>query len=117
MKSQYLWVALGATVLGSACAGAPKPTDQLVQTQAALRAAREVGAKSDPQAQLHMKLASEQVQHASDLMDNGDNAEAKRVLLRAKADADLALAIARKSEAERALEKVQQPQSGSVSMR
>ena len=46
--------------LGLACAGTPKPTAQLVQSEAALRAAEEVGASSVPQAQLHQTLAQEQ---------------------------------------------------------
>ncbi len=82
----------------SACASAPKPTDQMVATEAALRAAKEVGAGTDPQAQLHAKLAEEQLDRARQLMEDVENEEAQRMLERAKADAELALALSRKAD-------------------
>ena len=83
---------VAAALLASACAGAPKPTDQLVQTQAALRAAEEVGASSVPKAQLHETLAREQLDKATNLIAEDENERARQVLLRAKADAELAVA-------------------------
>jgi hypothetical protein len=102
MKKRYSIIAALA-LAGSACGGAPKPVDQLVKAEAALRAAREIGAAQIPQAQLHTKLAEEQLTRAGQLIEQGDNAEAERLLLRAKADAEYALALSRKAEAERAL--------------
>jgi hypothetical protein len=107
MKREYMFGILGGALLCAACAGAPKPTDQLVNAQAALRAADEVGADKIPQAQLHAQLAKEQIARANKLIEDGDNAEAERVLLRAKADAELAVALSRKAEASQGLEQAQ----------
>src|SRR4051812_6716685 len=103
MKTRHV-VALVGSVLVSACGGAPKPTDTLVHTQAALRAANEIGANKIPEAQLHMKLAEEQIQRADKLMADGDNEEAKSVLERAKADAELAVALTRHAHAQQELQ-------------
>jgi hypothetical protein len=105
MKTQHVIALLGA-VLVCACAGAPEPTEALVDTQASLRAAREIGATRIPAAQLHMQLAEEQLQHADKLMRDGENEDAKRLLERAKADADLAVALARNAGAQQDLENV-----------
>lgn len=107
MKREYMFGILGGALLCAACAGAPKPTDQLVSAQAALRAADEVGAERIPQAQLHAQLAKEQIARANKLIEDGDNADAERVLLRAKADAELAVALSRKAEAAQGLEQAQ----------
>lgn len=107
MKREYMFGVLGAVLLCAACAGVQKPTDQLVSAQAAIRAADEVGAEKVPQAQLHAKLAKEQLDHANKLIEDGDNAEAERVLLRAKADAELAVALSRKADAANGLEQTQ----------
>lgn len=93
-------IALVSASLAVACAGAPKPTQQLVETQSALRAADEVGAKNDPQAQLYSRLAEDQLARAQKLVEDGDNEEAARMLERAKADAELALALSRKARVE-----------------
>ena len=107
MKRKYILGIVGGVLVAAACGGVPKPTDQLVNAQSALRAASEVGAEKVPQAQLHSQLAKEQIARASKLMENDDNAEAERVLLRAKADAELAVALARKADAANGLEEVQ----------
>jgi len=106
MKQHYFMIAALA-LAGTACAGAPKPVDQLVKAEGALRAAREMGSAEIPQAQLHTKLAEEQMARAGQLIEEGDNAEAERLLLRAKADAEYALALSREAEAERALHQAQ----------
>ncbi|HKU37939.1 MAG TPA: DUF4398 domain-containing protein [Polyangiales bacterium] len=113
---------LGVAVIGAglalACSGAPKPTQQLANTQAALRAAQEVGAEGVPQAELHTTLAKEQLKRADKLIEDGDNAEAARVLARAKADAELALVLARRAEAQTALDnvKTETPQTSQMSL-
>ena len=93
-------VALVCATLAIACGSAPRPTQQLVETRAALRAADEVGAKDVPQAQLYSKLAEDQAARAEKLIEDGDNQEAANMLARAKADAELALALARKAKLE-----------------
>jgi hypothetical protein len=116
MRTRHV-IALVGAVFMLACGSAPKPTDALVNTQASLRAAREVGAGQVPDAQLHVKLAEEQVQRADKLMKDGDNEEAKRALDRAKADADLAVALAHHARAQQELENMQTtPTERSVSM-
>ncbi len=59
------------------------------------------GATEHPKAQLHLKLASEQIEKAKKLIADGDNEEAARVIDRARADADLALALAQQAKAMR----------------
>jgi hypothetical protein len=117
MNKRYMGIGLGLFVFTS-CAGAPRPVDQLADTEAALRAAREIGASDYPKGELHIRLAQEQLQHANELMDDGENHRAKRALERAKADAEYAVALTRCAKAEQALETAQakQPKSEPLSM-
>jgi len=82
----------------------------MVSAEGAIRAAQEVGASKVPQAQLHVRLAQEQVDKAKALMQDGDNKRAEMLLLRAQSDAELAVALARedsaKNEAQQALDQV-----------
>ena len=101
---------LGLALVG--CGGSvPPPNDQLAASQAAIRAADEVGAGADPQATLHLKLAREQLEQAKALMQAEENDTALRVLQRAEADAELALTIAKQratqAEAQEALKQVE----------
>lgn len=84
----------------SACAGAPAPKKQHMHTQSTLHAAQEMGANKDPDAKLHLQLAKEQLNEARKLMEKDENTKAKRVLARAEADADLAIALTREEQAE-----------------
>jgi hypothetical protein len=86
------------------CASAPAPTEQLASAEASMRAAREVGAQQVPKAELHLRLAQEQVDKAKKLAADGDNERAGMVLSRAHADAELALALTRESAAQHDLE-------------
>ena len=61
MKLIYVSGALCGALISTGCASAPTPTDQLARTEAALRAAEVVGAKDVAQAELHHKLAQEQL--------------------------------------------------------
>lgn len=112
--TKHLHVGLAVVVLslGVGCGSAPPPTARLASSEAAIRAAREVGAPNDPKAALHLKLAEEQRQKAEGLVKDGKNEEAEGLLMRAEADAELALALARsaqmRNEAEKTLEQVQQ---------
>jgi hypothetical protein len=78
------------------CAEGIPPIEQLAATQGAIRAAEEAGAAREPQAELHLKLAHEQLDKAKVMMDRDDNEEAGRLLQRASADAEVARAYARK---------------------
>jgi len=63
----------------------------------AIRAAEEVGGAHSPEAALHLELAKEQFEHARHLTKADDRPEATRLLLRARADADLSLALTREN--------------------
>lgn len=83
-----------------ACAGSiPPPTQRLADAQSAERSAREVGAESVPAAKLSLNLANEQITLAQKEMADGENQRADSLLVRAKADAELALAQARSQNA------------------
>lgn len=104
---------LGFTVVTTAaCGGPPVPQDQLTAAQAAIRAAEVGGEPGDPQAALLVKKAKDQVAEAKKLIEDGNNHRAEMVLLRAEADAELALAIAQelatRTEAETAEKQVQE---------
>src|SRR5438477_2542235 len=93
-----LALAMGSAL--AACGGYAAPNEHMAATQAAARAAMEVGAKNSPDASLHLKLAQEEIAQAQKLMGDGDNKRADYVLTRAKADAELAVALARESAAQ-----------------
>jgi len=104
-------IAAFAASLAIGCgAAAPVPSEQITQTQAAIRAAEEVGAPSVPKAALHLKMARDQLQTAQGLISQDENEEAGLVLDRARVDAELALALAKeaslRAQAAEALEKV-----------
>ena len=94
-----------------ACASTPPPNEREASSAAAIRAATEVGAAQIPQAALYLKLAQEQLERAKAQMNDGDNQAAGFTLLRAQADADLALSLARenktRAEADQVITKVQ----------
>jgi len=87
----------------------PAPTQHLADAQAAQQSATDFGAASLPKAQLHLKLAQDQMTLAKAAISRGDNKSADSLLLRAKADSELALALMReqnaKMESARATEK------------
>jgi Domain of unknown function (DUF4398) len=99
------------SITGAAACGAsyPEPTVRMAEAMSAERSAEEVGANSNPEAQLHIKLAQEQIAQAKALMGDGENKRAEYALVRAKGDAELALALARavnaKVEAQQAIDK------------
>jgi hypothetical protein len=94
-------------IAASACASAPEPTERLVAAQSAMRAAKEVGTSGVPQAQLHAQLAQEQLEKAERLIKDGDNERAERLLQRATADAELALAMSRQAAAQQAADQAE----------
>jgi hypothetical protein len=85
--------------LAAACGGGEAPTKQLADSQAAVRAASEVGADENPQAALHLKLARDQINKAQSLSRDGEQDAAKQLLTQAEADADLALILTREEQA------------------
>jgi len=113
MKSTLLFVV--ATAFIGACAH-EVPAQKLEASAAAIRAAEEVGAEKQPAAALHLQLAKEQTDRAQKLIKDGKDDEAAMLLVRAEADANLAVALARSSQeaadAAGALDKVKSLQEG-----
>jgi len=95
MKTKMKMMTMGVLALSAACAGTAAPTERLATTTASVRAAQEVGANNVPNAELHLRLAQEQIDKARKLMDDGENERADLMLKRAGADAELAVALAR----------------------
>jgi len=100
MNQSILSVIIAAPLLWGACAATfPPPTQRMADAESAQRSAREVGADNEPSAQLSLKLADEQISEAHKAMTKGENQRADSLLIRAKADAELALAKAREKNA------------------
>jgi Domain of unknown function (DUF4398) len=101
MKVMQLGVGLagGIAALGLVgCGSVPAPHEREASSQAAIRTATEMDAQQVPQAALHLKLAQEQFEKGKALMNDGDNARATYLLMRAQADAELSLALARENK-------------------
>ena len=65
---------LPLTLLLMACGGSiPPPNERLSQAEAAVRAADELGAKEIPQAALHLKYATDQIEEAKKNMSAEEN--------------------------------------------
>jgi hypothetical protein len=101
---------LAASLLAGCGSSFLPPTDRLATAEAAVRSAKELGAAQNPQGKLHLQLAEEQIEQARGLMKDGDNKLADNKLMRASADAELAVVIAKEqgalTETERANEKL-----------
>jgi hypothetical protein len=88
-----LMIALAGAL--AACASVQLNPTRVSEVQASLRAAEEVGAGSNPKAQLHLQLARDEIAEANRLAKAGDGENARLLLDRAQADAELALQLAR----------------------
>ena len=101
-----------AGILFACASTSPPPTEKMQASTGAIRAAEEVGAPKVPQAALHLQLAKEQTEHAKLLIAKGEQPAADGMLMRAQADAELAVALSReetsRTEAEQAVEQVRQ---------
>ncbi len=99
VKKSFISI-VGITLLACGCgASIPVPAQKLSDAESANRAARELGADKKTAAQLNLKLSDEAIEAAKKEIKNGDNWRAEHLLLRAKADAELALALAREHDA------------------
>ena len=102
-------VAVMAIAIVVGCANAPLRTEA---STSGIRAAEEAGAAKLPQASLHLQLAKEELELAKALAKKGEKEAAQSMLLRAEADAELAVVLshkdAEKSEATAAVERVRQ---------
>jgi hypothetical protein len=94
------WMATLPVALLLACgASFPVPTQHMADAESAHRSALELGAANQPSAQLHVKLAEDQMTLAKSHIADGDNRGADSLLIRSKADSELALALAREQNA------------------
>lgn len=105
MNKTLLILAGSVCLLG--CSHAPAPTNEVASSLAAVRAAEEAGAAQLPEAELHMKLAREQLAEAEKLMSDDHNAKARDKALRARNDAELALSLAHEHAAASELDQFQ----------
>ena len=99
MHKSIVSLVIAAPLVWGCVASFPPPTQRLADAQSAERSARELGANSEPAAQLSLKLAQDQIALAQKAMTDGDNRRADSLLVRARADAELAIAQAREKGA------------------
>lgn len=98
------WAAL-LIAAGLGCATVP--TEQLVDAKVAIRSAREAGAAEEPTASRYLRLAEEEHALAQRHIEHGERRSAAEALLRAEADAELAMALAQEASAQRRAEEAQ----------
>jgi hypothetical protein len=98
MKMSRFGTAALMAILGAACASFPAPYDKLATSEAAVKAATEMGAKDVPQAANYLEVAQNELDQGKGLIRKGENRDARDMLLRSHADADLALATARENK-------------------
>jgi hypothetical protein len=91
----------------AACGSAALPIDKLTDAKSTVRAAQEAGAQSTPQAQLHLKMANDELASAQKAIDENDGDRARLLLNQAQADADLSLTLARGSADKQAAQAAQ----------
>lgn len=99
MTKNMKWAVAPLALLLACGASFPVPTQRMADAESAHRSALELGAASQPAAELHVKLAEEQMTKAKGLIAEGDNKGADSLLIRSKADSELALALAREQAA------------------
>ena len=98
MKSQ-LATCLAALMLAAGCASTPPPTERMTTAQANVKASKMLGAPNVPRADLHLRMAEQEVAKAQTLIKEGENDMADLMLQRANADAELSLALTREAAA------------------
>jgi len=113
MKRVNMAMVVGSVLLAVVIAGCgSSPAINKEASTSAIRAAEEVGASKVPSASLYLQLAKEGLEKAKALAKDGDREEAESMLLRAQADAELAVALSRgdadKKEAADAIGRVQE---------
>ncbi len=113
MRHVLMFGSLLFVVVAAGCASSPALRTE--SSTSAIRAAEEVGATEVPRASFHLQLARDELARAQELADKGEKDKAASLLLRAEADAELAILLSReqveKSEAAQAMERVRQLQN------
>lgn len=90
---------LSLFLLGVGCGASAPPTMQQSKTQSAIRGAEVAGAEDTPKAKLHLKMAKDHLANAEQLIADEEYEDATLVLRRAEADAELAIALSKESDA------------------
>ena len=90
---------LSLLLLGVGCGASAPPTLQQTKTQSAIRGAEVAGAEDTPKAKLHLKMAKDHLANAEQLISEEEYDDAALVLRRAEADAELAIALSKESDA------------------
>lgn len=96
MRRFYLVGGLLLAVGAVGCAGSAVVNKRTQSSMSAIRAAQAVGVSEAPRAALHLEMAKAAVKRARALSSQGDKEEAASLLLRAEADAELAVVLSRK---------------------
>jgi hypothetical protein len=116
MKNIHVSMLVGCILIiavVAACGSGPQVINKEASTSA-IRAAQEVGAADVASASLYLQLAKEGLEKAKELAANGEKEQAESMLLRAQADAELAIVLSRgdadKTEATLAYERVKKLQ-------
>lgn len=97
-----------ALAAAAACSAPKPPTSQMTAAKAAIRGAVEAGAKKAPRGALHLKMARDQVGEAEDLIAAEEMTRAKHLLIRAEADGNLAIELAKEAEATQELTEIKE---------
>ncbi|HEX2878480.1 MAG TPA: DUF4398 domain-containing protein [Polyangiaceae bacterium] len=98
MKTILLISGIVGVALSIACGGSAIPVTKVADSKATIRAAEEAGAKSNPQAALHLKMAQDQLNQAQVYVNDDENERAALFLNQSQADAELALALAHEAK-------------------
>jgi len=94
-------------LVAAGCGATAVPFAKLTEAKSTVRAAQEAGAQNTPQAELHLKMANDELAAAQKAINDNDNEHAQLLLNQAQSDADLSLALARGSDDARAAKAAQ----------
>ena len=104
---RFATIALLVAVTAACGSSFPPPNDEYSAAQADVGRAESGGAPGVPDAKLHLQLAQEDLQKSKGLIDSGDNKRAKDLIDVARAEAQLALSLAKQLQAEEQARKAQ----------
>ena len=115
MRQAIVGMGLVLGLAGCATYQRSAPLPEVADPQVTIRQAEEAGAQNVPDAAQHLEWAREQAQGARKLIEQHRQKDAALFLMRAEADAQLAVALAReapvRAEADRMLQQVQELQN------
>ena len=93
-----VWTILAASVVLGACASSPVPAGRLAESESTIRTAESTGVEKVPPAAVHLRVAKDELTLAKKLLGDGDNKRADGMLMRAQADAEVAISLAHEAE-------------------